>query len=77
MEHALAKIYGKSSDYVLCPKCNKINWYENKECIRCGASLRNARLDKEEFYRILDNIYKEYKEEGFEEGEIDNIEVEV
>jgi len=77
MEHALAKIVVKPSDYKLCKECGAINWYENGECINCGEKLGNEAMTEEEMKRFEKREYGFWKKEGWTESEIDNLLVEI
>ena len=41
MEHTYEKMIGKSSDYIECNNCGRINWHENDRCLDCNLSITN------------------------------------
>ena len=59
MESDLMRISQKMGDYVLCPNCGNINWYENAECVSCDSpELENVDIDDK---LIIEWVKKEYE----------------
>lgn len=78
MTHTLAKMIGKTNDYKLCTQCNQPNWYENKECRHCVyPQSKTFHPIGEGVLEYIEEDYKFYKEDGYNEDFIDNITVEV
>ncbi len=75
MTRQLVQIFSKPNDFKLCGSCNRINYYENEECIECGDNT--FQYDGAGIAESIDMEYEFYKLEGFTEVECDNIEVEV
>ena len=72
MEKALADILGKPSDFKVCKNCNRVNWYENEECIECGKNVFDD--SKEEVIKNIESEIKFYIEtEGYTEGEAEDV----
>jgi hypothetical protein len=55
MKHTIGYILAKPRDFKLCLKCGQINWYENEECVFCGASdfKKATRKDVEIFIKLI------------------------
>jgi hypothetical protein len=80
MEHTLSKIALKMTYYKICPACNKINWYENSQCINCLEDLEEVEIVKDEakWISIITGEYDFWiNQEGYTEEEIDGIYLEV
>lgn len=71
MEVRLDYIFTKPTDFKICSECGAINWYENEACLRCG----NDKFSEEEksVQEAIEKDYEFYREEGYEEEEIDAI----
>ena len=75
-EVTLDTLVMKPSDFKVCEKCGKINWYENEDCIECGENKFNdskvavMKWAKDE-YDYWMNV------EGYTEEEADNVYIEV
>ena len=74
MEVRLDQIEFKPSDFKVCKSCEKINWYENEECV-CGEN---------DFNESEDAVKKAHQDEldfwigeGYSEAEADAILCEV
>ena len=76
MESQLAVIFGKESDYKLCKGCNRLNWYENEECIECyKTEFKEVGKD---IRKWIDDEYKFWvEEEKYSEEDADDVLVEV
>ena len=76
MEHQLAKIFGKQSDYKICNDCEQINWYENETCHECCSE--DLVYDKDLVAEWIDAEYTYWMEEqDWSEEEADNLLVEI
>lgn len=73
MQHSLARIIAKPTDYKICNQCGCVNWYENKVCVNgCNDPqqwVHNSTMVKD----FIENDYEFYSSEGYSEDEIDNI----
>ena len=75
-EYKYIDILSKPSDFKICNKCGRINWYENKVCIDCGND--GFRDDQEEVKIAVDKEIFFYKElEEYTEEQLENVIVEV
>jgi len=46
MHFTFGYLLAKPQDFKICLRCNRINWYENKECIDCGnPTFREANAE--------------------------------
>jgi len=76
MESQLMQIQAKPSDYKICRFCNKINWYENENCVQCGEYNKFWISEN----KVIDAIELEYAfwiKEQLTEEEIDTLKLEV
>ena len=75
-ERQLQDILASPIDYKVCKSCGSINWYENEECITCGAGQFHTQ--KEAVLKWTEDEYKYWMEEnGYSEQEADRIFIEV
>ena len=75
-EVSYIEILSKPSDFKICDKCGRINWYENEVCIDCGND--DFRDDQKEVEIAVDKEIFFYTEsEGYTEEQAENIIVEV
>jgi uncharacterized protein with PIN domain len=76
MDRTLADILGKPSDFKVCEKCGRINWYENEKCIECNSE----KFDESE-KAVIKAVKQEYNYwiniEKYTEEEADNVIVDV
>jgi len=68
----LEKVIGKLSDYAICTKCDSLNLLENEKCVHeeCDTPLTQEK-------DVFDWVLKEeefWKNEGYDENEIYNLE---
>ena len=78
MEAQLIDIYCKQSDYKVCKKCKRLNWYENESCVNtdcCSNSFTDKDIDIEEAFAKEWTFWID--EEGYTEKEADRVRVEV
>lgn len=71
MQHTLAKILGKPSDYRICNNCGCVNWYENETCVNHCVESKLEENDGR-VISFVEEEYDFYKEDGYSEVEIDN-----
>ena len=77
MEMNYVQILGDVSSFKVCKKCNRINWYENEECIECGGT--EFYKGEKRILKVIDEDVEFYmNEEGYEQEEaLENVWVEV
>lgn len=75
MEVTLEKICGKPSDFKLCTDCKAYVFYDYHECPNCGLSHSFIENNPQAVIEQLEEEYRFYKEDGYDETFIDNIEV--
>ena len=77
MEQTLSNILGKARDYKMC-QCNKINWYENAECVECGFRFgKRVKFNEKAVIKLIEADYDFYRKNGYAESSIDDILVDV
>jgi RNA polymerase subunit RPABC4/transcription elongation factor Spt4 len=76
MDRTLADILGKPSDFKVCKKCGRINWYENEKCIGCNSKKFDKNTEV-----VIEAVEKEYDYwiniEKYTEEEANDVVVEV
>ena len=78
MEHQLARIAGKHSDYCVCKNCGVLNWYENENCWNCGASEEDLDCSFDVVDKWIDDEYEYWtQQEGYSEEEADYVYVRI
>lgn len=76
MHTTIAQAIGKPSDFKICKICNVINWYENEVCHSCKGKKFDKR--EKEVINYLQEEYVFYVEgEGYDEEEVDNIQLDI
>lgn len=63
MEHKVKEIMKNNEKYIVCSKCNALNWYENKKCHNCNSELRGEKITKEQAFNLYQNIVNRGKSE--------------
>jgi len=70
MEFRFDQVLMKPTDFKVCEKCGRINWYENESCISCGGFDFDGRLETVE--KAIGAEYGFYVDtEGYSEEEVD------
>ncbi|MCI4436858.1 MAG: hypothetical protein JHC33_08645 [Ignisphaera sp.] len=71
IERKLIDIFSKPSDFKVCGRCNRINWYENYKCVSysCNSVVFIDTVD----IALKDEYAYWQNEEGYTEEEADEI----
>jgi hypothetical protein len=78
-EFELISVESKPSDFKICKKCKRLNWYENEECVNfdCDATEEDFDESHEAVEKWIEDEYAFYMdEEGMTEEQVDHILIE-
>ena len=78
-EFELISVVSKPSDFKICKKCQRLNWYENEECSNpcCNSTESDFDESHEAIEKWVEDEYAFYMdEEGMTEEQVDHILIE-
>ena len=71
----LGDIKCNPSAYKIC-ECETINYYKNEKCINCNKKL-SEKIDKENVIKWVKERFRNWKEEGYKENEINYLKYDI